>query len=805
MKHTHTISAISIGEQCTLLSGGTQFNSKAIPRMGIPAICFADGPLGVRKQAGAADHLGLNPSLPATCYPAPAALANAWDEALEEEAGRHLGAEAAALGVDVLLGPGLNTKRSPLCGRNFEYFSEDPYLSGKLAAACIRGIQSKGVSACPKHFAVNSQETLRMHSDSVVDERTLRELYLTGFEIAVKEGRPRWIMSAYNRINGTYANESRKLLRDILVDEWGFDGCVVTDWGGSNDHAAGVAAGSHLEMPAAGPAADRELLEAVRAGRLDKAWVEQMAAELLHNLPETPSASRPAPDIDREAHHAFARRAAAECAVLLKNGGGLLPLAPGTRVAVIGDFADSPRFQGGGSSCVNPTRVDRPLDCLKESGLAVAGYAPGFRRHGGADAELLTQAVELAKKADVVLAYLGLDERAETEGLDREILALRDNQNTLLEAVAAVNPNVAVVLTCGAPVELPWIAHCKALLLAGLGGQAGAGGVAAVLTGRVNPSGKLAESWPLQLEDTPCAPWYPGRERTAEYREGPFVGYRYYQTARVPVRFPFGFGLSYTSFAYRELEATPRQVSFTLINTGPVAGAEITQLYIAKPDSRLFRPALELKGFAKVHLEPGESRRVTIPLDEYAFRYFNVKTGRWEVEGGTYQVMIGASCADIRLSGSIAVDGTGAPAPYDLSGLSHYATGQIHQVTDQEFTALLGRPISPARWDRAAPLTENDTFSQLSYAKGWVGRLVYRILRHQAERAVSAEKPDLNALFRLGMPFRAVAKMTAGMVDMGMVRALLEVFNGRFCQGATHLLWAWHRKRRLDRKGDMSI
>ena len=791
---------LTLEEACALLSGGTQFTSKAMPRLGIPSICFSDGPLGVRKQAGAADHLGLNPSLPATCYPAPATLANAWDVALEEEIGRHLGAEAAALGVDVLLGPGLNIKRSPLCGRNFEYFSEDPCLSGKLAAACIRGIQSQGTAACPKHFAVNSQETLRMHSDSVVDERTLRELYLTGFEIAVKEGHPQWIMSAYNRINGIYANENRQLLRDILVDEWGFGGCVVTDWGGSNDHAAGVAAGSHLEMPAAGPAADRELLAAVRSGRLDSAWVTKMAAELLRNLPETPAAARSVPDFDREAHHAFARRAAAECAVLLKNEGSLLPLAPGTRVAVIGDFADRPRFQGGGSSCVNPTRVDSPLDCLRESGLEVAGYAPGFLRHGGEDAGLLAEAAALARTADVVLAYLGLDERAETEGLDRESLALRDNQIKLLETVSAVNPDVVVVLTCGAPVETPWIAHCKALLLGGLGGQAGAGGAADVLTGRVNPSGKLAESWPMRLEDTPCAPWYPGRERTAEYREGPFVGYRYYQTARVPVRFPFGFGLSYTSFAYDDLEATSRQVSFTLTNTGPAAGAEVAQLYIAKPDSLLFRPALELKGFAKVSLAPGESRRVTIPLDAYAFRYFNVKTGRWEVEGGAYQVMVGASCADIRLSGSLYVEGSGAPAPYDLSGLPHYITGQVHQVTDQEFTALLGRPIPPARWNRAAPLTENDTFSQLRYAKGWAGRLVYRILRRQADRAASADKPDLNALFRLGMPFRAVAKMTAGMVDMDMVRALVELFNGRFCRGAVHLLAAWRRKRRLDRK-----
>lgn len=795
---------LTLEEKCALLSGGTQFDSKAIPRLSIPSLRFSDGPLGVRKQAGATDHLGLNPSLPATCYPAPATLANAWDETLEEEVGRHLGMEAAALGVDVLLGPGLNTQRSPLCGRNFEYFSEDPYLSGKLAAACIRGIQSQGVAACPKHFAANSQETLRMHSDSVVDERTLRELYLTGFEMAVKEGRPRWIMSAYNRINGVYANESRLLLRDILVDEWGFDGCVVTDWGGSNDHVAGVTAGSHLEMPAAGPATDRELLEAVQTGQLDEGWVSQMAEELLRILPETPAARRPAPDIDWAAHHAFARRAAAASAVLLKNEGGLLPLTPGARVSVIGDFAGRPRFQGGGSSCVNPTRVDQPLECLRDCGLEVTGYAPGFRRDGGADLALLDQAVDLARTADTTLVWLGLDERAETEGLDRDTLTLRDAQIRLLEAVTAVSPNVVVVLTCGAPVELPWLDRCKALLLAGLGGQAGAGGIADVLTGRVNPSGKLAESWPLRLEDTPCAPWYPGRECTAEYREGPFVGYRYYQTAQVPICFPFGFGLSYTSFTYSDLQVTRQQVSFTLTNTGPAAGAEVAQLYIAGPNRGLLRPALELKGFVRVPLEPDEFRRVTIPLDGYAFRYFNVKTGGWEVEGGTYQLMVGASCVDFRLSGFLTLAGSGAPHPCDLSQLPHYAAGQVHQVTDREFAALLGRPIPPARWDRISPFTENDTFAQLQYARSRVGRLVCRILRRQADRTDASGQPDLDALFRLSMPFRAAAKMTGGLVDRDMVRALLEIFNGRLCGGVRHLLAAWRRKRRLDRKKGMT-
>ena len=801
MLYAQQIAHMTLEEKCALLSGGGQFTTKAIPRLGIPALYLSDGPLGARRQAGAADHLGLNPSLPATCYPAPAAMANAWNPELEEELGRHLGAEAAALRVNVLLGPGLNLKRSPLCGRNFEYFSEDPYLSGKLAAACIRGIQSQGVAACPKHLAANSQETLRMHSDSVVDERTLRELYLTGFEIAVREGSPKCIMTSYNRLNGTYTNEDRHLLRDILVEEWGFRGFVVTDWGGSNDHTAGVAAGSHLEMPAAGPATDRTLLEAVQTGRIPEEWVDQMVDELL-GVANTITIPDSAPsDFDRPAHHAFARRAAAETIVLLKNQGELLPLAPGTRVAVIGDFAQQPRFQGSGSSNVNPTQVDCPLDELKAAGLEIAGYAPGYRRNGGEDKALQQEALQLARNADLVLLYLGLDELAETEGMDRAGLSLRPEQNRLAEAIFQTNPNVAVILSGGAPMELPWLEHCPALLYGSLGGQAGAGAMADVLTGKVTPSGKLAESWPMKLADTPCASWYPGRECSAQYREGPFVGYRYYQTAHVPVRFPFGFGLSYTTFQYSELEADIERVTFTLTNIGSRAGAEVAQLYVSKPGSGILRPALELKGFAKVYLNPGESRRVTIPLDRYTFRFFCRKTGQWESEGGAYQIHIGTSCADLRLTTQVTAEGTPGAAPEDLSRLPHYAVGTVKEITEEEFSVLLGRPAPPVRWDRTEPLGLNDTFGQLCYARSWIGRLVCRIMERQLVKAEKTGRPDLNALFCYSMPFRAVAKMTAGMVDMAMVQALAEIFNGSFLCGTRHLWCAWRQKCRLDRKG----
>ena len=483
---------LTLEEKCALLSGAETFKTRGMPQHGIPQIWLSDGPHGLRKQAGESDHLGLNPSVPATCFPTASAVANSWDAALGEEIGAALGEEAAAQEVSVVLGPGLNMKRNPLCGRSFEYFSEDPYLAGKLAAGYIRGIQSKGVAACPKHFAVNSQETRRMASDSIVDERTLREIYLTGFEIAVKEGHPRSIMSSYNLVNGTYANENKHLLMEILRGEWGFDGAVITDWGGSNDHALGVKNGSTLEMPAPGGDSVRELLAAVESGKISESDIDARLSELLPLVFDTKAALDAAPcEFDAAAHHALARRAAEESLVLLKNEGSLLPLAEGTKVAVIGDFAKNPRYQGAGSSMVNSTQVDVLLDKLIDSELNVIGYQQGFDRHGKPDAALQKSACELATQADTVILCMGLDEIAESEGLDRSNLRLAQNQVDLLQAVAAVNPKIAVVLYSGSVVETPWLDNCQALLYAALGGQAGAGAVADALTGKVNPAARL--------------------------------------------------------------------------------------------------------------------------------------------------------------------------------------------------------------------------------------------------------------------------------------------------------------------------
>ena len=777
---------LTLEEKCALLSGAETFKTRGMPEHGIPQIWLSDGPHGLRKQAGESDHLGLNPSVPATCFPTASAVANSWDAALGEEIGAALGEEAAAQEVSVVLGPGLNMKRNPLCGRSFEYFSEDPYLAGKLAAGYIRGIQSKGVAACPKHFAVNSQETRRMASDSIVDERTLREIYLTGFEIAVKEGHPRSIMSSYNLVNGTYANENKHLLMEILRGEWGFDGAVITDWGGSNDHALGVKNGSTLEMPAPGGDSVRELLAAVESGKISESDIDARLSELLPLVFDTKAALDAAPrEFDAAAHHALARRAAEESLVLLKNEGALLPLAAGTKVAVIGDFAKNPRYQGAGSSMVNSTQVDVLLDKLIDSELNVIGYQQGFDRHGKPDAALQKSACELATQADTVILCMGLDEIAESEGLDRSNLRLAQNQVDLLQAVAAVNPKIVVVLYSGSVVETPWLDNCQALLYAALGGQAGAGAVADALTGKVNPCGKLAETWPLAYADVPSAADFATRRKTVEYREGLYIGYRYFTTAEKAVRFPFGYGMSYTTFAYSDMAADEQGVSLTVTNTGSVAGTEIVQLYVAKKNSELFRPAKELKGFARVTLAPGEKQRITITLDDKAFRFWNVKANRWEIEGGEYELLVGASVEDIRLCEKISVHGTATVHPYEDRDLDCYYKGDVLNVSDADFEKLLGHPIPNGK----TKIDRNLTLGELNHARSPLGWLVWLVLTILLDVSYKRGKPDLNILFQYNMPLRALAKMTNGAISMGMVDGIVMELQGFWILGLVRVIY----------------
>lgn len=782
MKHQDLISKMTLEEKAALLSGKDVWNTRDYPRLNIPSITCSDGPSGVRRQAGAGDHLGLNASLPATCFPTSATIANSWDEQLGEEVGKALGEEAASQDVNVLLGPGLNIKRSPLCGRNFEYFSEDPYHAGKMAAAYVRGIQSQGLYACPKHFAVNSQELRRMSMNSVLDERTLREIYLTGFEIAVKEGNAKSIMSSYNEVNGVYANESRHLLQEILREEWGFDGIVITDWGGSNDHVKGVAAGSDLEMPAPGLDSARQLLKAVNDGTLKMEELDKAVDNLLDAALTLSENAKQKPDgFDAKAHHALALRAAQESAVLLKNTDQLLPLAPKTKVALIGDFAFEPRYQGAGSSMVNATQIDSMEKLIQEYDLQVIGVNRGYQRDGKEDSALKKAALDLASMADVIIYCFGLDEISESEGMDRNHMRLPQNQIDLLAAIAQVNPNVVGVLSAGSAIEMPWQYCCKAILHGYLYGQAGAGAMLNLLTGKANPSGRLNETYPLRYEDTPAFRNFPSQERNSEYRESLYVGYRYYDTGKIRVQYPFGYGLSYTSFEYSDLKVENEGVTFTLKNTGKYDGAEVAQLYVSLPNAKVFRPEKELKGFSKVFLKAGESREIHIPFDDKTFRYWNVLTNRWEIEGGSYQILIGACVSDIRLSGTLQVEGTTSEFPYRAEEMPSYYSGLVQQVGDGEFEKLLGYSIPNGKW--AGLLTENDAICQMYYARSGLARFIYRILTNMKKKSEEKGKPDLNILFIYNMPFRGIAKMTNGMVSMDMVHGMVDAVNGHMLRG----------------------
>ncbi len=806
MKNKQLIDKMTLEEKASLLSGKNFWESRGIKRLGIYSISLSDGPSGVRRQKEGVDHLGLHPGLPATCFPSSSTICNSWDINIAQLVGKCIGEEGASLGVSVLLGPGLNIKRNPLCGRNFEYFSEDPYLSGKMAASYIKGVQENGISACPKHFAVNNQETHRMSCDSVVDERTLNEIYLTGFEIAVKEGNPYSIMSSYNPVNGVYINSNPWFLRKKLVDEWGFKGFVVTDWGGSNDHIEGIKSGVHLEMPGTKGNSIREVVEAVKDGTLSEAVVSERVDEFLSAISKIKNVNElKAKDIDIEIHHNLARIAAEESIVLLKNEENLLPIKKGTKVAVIGDFAQEPRYQGAGSSMVNPTKLENMLTCINKTDLDFVGFAKGFERIGRENESLIRTACDLAKKANVVLVFMGLDEISECEGLDREHIGIRDNQVQLLKALNKINANIVIVLSAGSVVEMPWHNQCRAILHGYLGGQAAASAMLNIITGKVCPSGKLSETYPIQYEDCANLTYFPGKEETSEYREGLFIGYRFYDTVNMPVLYPFGFGLSYTKFEYGFIEVDKRGVSFTITNVADFNGAEVAQLYVGMNNSAIFRPAKELKGFIKVYLKSGECKKVFIPFDDKTFRYYNVKTKKFEIESGMYTIMVGSSSRDIRLQTSYNVAGTDAPIPYNLKDLPNYFSGEVKNISDKEFCKLLGRPIPQAKWDKKRELIEKDNLSQLSYAKSSVAHFAYNIIDGMRIRAEKKGKPDLNALFIYNLTFEGIAKMSDGNVDKSMVKSILTMANGHFFKGIFSLVKGFFKMKKENKKLSNSL
>lgn len=791
-----------------MLSGASEWDSRGNERAGIPSFVMSDGPHGVRRQLGAGDHLGLGQSKPATCFPTAGTVANSWDPALAEQMGEALGKEAHDLDVNVLLGPGLNIKRNPLCGRNFEYYSEDPQVAGHMAAGLVKGIQSNGISACPKHFAVNSQELRRQASNSVIDERTMREIYLTAFEITVREAHPWTIMTSYNEVNGVYAHENKHLLQEILRDEWGFDGMVVSDWGGSNSAVDAVKAGGSLEMPSPGFTSVRELVGAVQAGTLSEADLNARAAEVakIARLTKTEGVGRDdlLKDDIAAAHHAVARHVAENSSVLLKNSNGTLPLPAGVNVAVVGDMAKVARFQGSGSSKVNATREENLLDELtRTEGVNVAGYAQGYDRQGARNQGLIDEAVALAGKADVVVAVVGLDERSESEGLDRSTMAIPQVQNDMVDALVATGKPVVIVLIAGSPVELPWYDGVSAILYIGLSGQAGASATANALTGKVNPSGHLAETWPIQYADAPNSGWYPAIGRDAIYREGPFVGYRYYTTAGVPVRFPFGYGLSYSSFSYADLKVDDNGVEFTVANDSDVPGATVAQLYVRGPQGGVLRPDRELKGFAKVQLDAHESKTVRIEFDRYTFRHFDTESNAWHVESGEWTLMVGANVEDILLTATHEVKGDVDPKPADPA-LGSYLTGKVKEVTDDEMTALFGHwVVAPGK-----PVTfgANDPISSWVDSKGFVARTVAKVLTNREESVrEKTGQPDLNTLFILNMPPRAMSKMTQGMIDSAMVQAIVKIANRHTFRGIGSFIAGFFRNQSANKRTEKEL
>ena len=771
------ISKLTLMEKAALLSGKNEWESRDIPRMGIGSISFSDGPHGLRRQEGAGDHLGLNASLPATCFPTAATVANSWDTKLGEIIGEALGEEAVAQNVDVLLGPGLNMKRSPLCGRNFEYFSEDPYLAGKMAASYIKGIQSKHIYACPKHFAVNSREYRRMAMNAVVDERTLREIYLTAFEIAVKEGKAKAIMSAYNEVNGKYANENKHLLVDILRNEWGFDGIVVTDWGASNDHVEGVKCQSNVEMPNPGLDSARQIIDAATkgSGRITEEEIDRAilpiieAAIYFKNNDHTK-------DFDKEAHHKIARQAAVNSAVLLKNNEDILPLKEGTKVALRGPFVSKPRYQGSGSSQVNSTKVETIEEVI-----------------GGYNLEV----VDDPEKADVVLFFFGLDEIAESEGADRTSIDVPEYQIKELEDLTVYNKHIIGVMSAGSSVKMPWIDKLQALLHGYLTGQAGATALLDLITVKEIPTGQLSESYPYAYTDCSIVNYADTEKRNLQYREGPFIGYRYYDTADVAVQFPFGFGLSYTTFEYSELEVSESGVKFYITNTGNRDGAEIAQLYVGKKNTGLIRPRKELKGFKKVWIKAGEKVLVEIPFDDKTFRYFSTVSDKWEVEDGDYQIYIGKNVSDVVLEGSIYKKGTISELPYDIELLPSYKSGNVRNVHYEEFEKLYAAPLPE---EKVGPLDINDALCQMKDAKSGICRLVYKILKSKLDKSYEKGVPDLNIMFIYNMPFRAMCKMSGGMVSKEMTESIVTIANGHFFKGLGGVIAGFFRNKKANKK-----
>ncbi len=764
------ISQMSLEDKIALCEGASFWETRVYEKYGIPSMFVCDGPSGLRKQdlSGGMDMLGVNASRPATCFPASVTTANSWDAELLYEVGKAIAEEAKDQQVGVVLGPGCNLKRNPLCGRNFEYFSEDPFLSGKMAAAFIKGAEDQGVGTSLKHFAANSQELARFTSDSIMDDRTLRELYLTGFEMAVKESHPATVMCSYPKLNGIHCSDHKELLTDILRTEWGYEGMVITDWGAMNDRIEGFKAGCDLNMPGGSNYMAKDVVKAVKCGALSEEHIDNSVGRILKQVFRAAQTLKTPYECDYEAHHDLARQAAEQGAVLLKNEDHILPLKKESKIAVIGAMAESIRYQGAGSSHVNPRKLSQALEFLPE-----AVYAPGCNERGETDDEMIGEAVKTAKNESVAIVFAGLPARYESEGFDRNDMKMPQGHIRMIEAVAEANPNTVVVLMCGCVVECPWADKVKAILYMGLAGEAGGEAVANLLYGKVNPSGKLAESWPYTYEDVASADYYCKTE-DALYLEGIYVGYRYYDKACVPVRWPFGYGLSYTCFAYTDLVVQNRTVEVTVTNTGNCPGAEVVQLYVAAPQDGVHRPVRELKGFQKVFLQIGESKRISFELDD---RCFAVWQDGWKIPDGIYTLQIGELSAEITISGEIV-----EPPEWQAGSWYESCKGK---PTQKEWECMSSKTYTPSILKKGSFTMDNTVMEMKDYS--FIMKIMYVAVESIIAKGFGGKKDYENPEFRMlmnasaGGPLRSM--QISGGIKGGIIPGLLEMANGHFFKG----------------------
>lgn len=774
MNYKEIINKMSLEEKAQLCVGEDYWNSMKFEKYEIPAIKMSDGPHGLRVQKEKADNLGINESEVSICFPASSTLANSWDRNMAYTLGKSLGQEAKNAGVNIVLGPAVNIKRTPLCGRNFEYFSEDPYLTGILGSEYVKGLQEENVGACVKHFAVNNQENRRRTIDVVIDERNLREIYLKAFETIIKESKPWSIMSAYNKINGEYCSENTHLLKEILRDEWNYEGIVISDWGAENNRVKGIENNHELEMPGGRGNGVEEIIDAVKTGRISEDKLDHIVDRIITTAKRGEN-NCSSEKYDKEEHHKIAQKIAEESIVLLKNKEHILPIS-NKKIALIGDMAMHPRYQGAGSSTINPYKIENACNNFKENNVNF-DYAKGYNRiESDNDDELRKEAIDIAKKNEIVVVFIGLTENFESEGVDRQSLNIPENQNKLINEIYKVNKNIIVVLSNGSPILMPWKDKVKAIITGYLGGEAGARAMVNCLLGKINPSGKLAETYPKNIEDTPCYENYPGTELTVEYKESIYVGYRFYDTSNVDVLFPFGYGLSYTEFEYSNLKIIQKEnsveVLFKIKNIGNMKGKEIAQIYISQENSRIFKPKKELKGFEKIELDVDEEKEIKIVLKRNSFEYYNPETHSWSVEQGKYKVLIGKSSKDIVLEKEIFIESKDKSIEKQYP--KNYYEGNVHKIVDSEFEEILGRKI-PNRKLRLEEINSENTLEQIKETK--IGKYIYDNQIKKMEELLKEQNVNkaTKIMMDLQKPLKKFYEKKSSKITKKMVEELIEI------------------------------